>query len=197
MGCGRVWGLRRYISFPGYSLYFFEDEDLGPLGWGFQVFLGLEHSIRINILWNTGGREHHYILLHRITFNPSPIPIKWLTRSATPTNLSHIFQHNALSTNLWCLSNYNNRHDSIPYLTSHWQFCHYIPYRTKWFIGINVCEIRDCQNRQRFKPTKSYFQQVLFAWEQLWRMINSFQMVATTVTDEMSQNCAISTTNCW
>ena len=30
-----------------------------------------------------------------------------------------------------------------------------IPYRTKVFIGINVREIRDCQNRERFKPTKS------------------------------------------
>ena len=38
-----------------------------------------------------------------------------------------------------------------------------IPYRTKVFIGINVREIRDCQNRERFKPTKSISQQVLVA----------------------------------
>ena len=38
-----------------------------------------------------------------------------------------------------------------------------IPYRTKLFIGINVREIRDCQNRERFKPTKTNFQQALDA----------------------------------
>ena len=38
-----------------------------------------------------------------------------------------------------------------------------IPYRTKVFIGINVREIRDCQNRERFKPTKNNFQQALDA----------------------------------
>ena len=38
-----------------------------------------------------------------------------------------------------------------------------IPYRTKVFIGINVRKIRDCQNRERFKPTKSNFQQALHA----------------------------------
>ena len=153
---------------------------------------------RIIIPWNSGGKGSFIIiLLYRITFKSSPIPIKWLTRSATPTNLSHIFQHNSLSTNLWCLSNYNNRHNSIPYTTSYWQFCHYIPYMTKLFFGINDSEICNCQNRKKLKPTKSYFQQVMFAWKQEWRMINSFQMVAPTGTDEMSQNCAISTTNCW
>ena len=108
---------------------------------------------RIIIKWNTWGGII-IILLLRTTFNPSPIPIKWLTRSATPTNLSHIFQHNALSTNLWCLSNYNDRHNSIPYTNSYWQFCHYIPYRTKLFIGINVREIRDCQNCKNLNPLK-------------------------------------------
>ena len=38
-----------------------------------------------------------------------------------------------------------------------------LPYRTKVFIGINVREIRDCQNRERFKPTKTNFQQALDA----------------------------------
>ena len=36
-------------------------------------------------------------------------------------------------------------------------------YRTKSFIGINVREISDCQNREKFKPAKTYFQQVLIA----------------------------------
>ena len=35
-----------------------------------------------------------------------------------------------------------------------------IPYKTKLFIGINVREIRYCQNREKFKHTKTYFQQV-------------------------------------
>ena len=30
----------------------------------------------------------------------------------------------------------------------------YIPHRTIVVIGINVCEIRDCQNCERFEPTK-------------------------------------------
>ena len=30
-----------------------------------------------------------------------------------------------------------------------------LPYRTKLFIGINVREIHDCQNRERFNPTKN------------------------------------------
>ena len=34
---------------------------------------------------------------------------------------------------------------------------------TKVFIGIDVREIRDCQNRERFKPTKSMPHQVLVA----------------------------------
>ena len=38
-----------------------------------------------------------------------------------------------------------------------------LPYRTKVFIGVNVREIRDCQNRERFKPTKSMIHQVLVA----------------------------------
>ena len=38
-----------------------------------------------------------------------------------------------------------------------------IPCRTKAFIGINVCEIRDCQNRKTFRPTKTHLQQVLVA----------------------------------
>ena len=38
-----------------------------------------------------------------------------------------------------------------------------IPYRTKVFIRINVREIRDCQNRERFKPTKNNIQQALDA----------------------------------
>ena len=38
-----------------------------------------------------------------------------------------------------------------------------IPCRTKVFVGINVCEIRDCQNRERLKPTKKNFQQALDA----------------------------------
>ena len=44
-----------------------------------------------------------------------------------------------------------------------------IPYRTKSFIGINVREISDCQSRKKFKPAKTYFQQVLVAWKQHWR----------------------------
>ena len=47
-----------------------------------------------------------------------------------------------------------------------------IPYRTKVFIGINVCEIRDCQNRKTFRPTKTHLQQVLVAWKQHRWMIN-------------------------
>ena len=39
-----------------------------------------------------------------------------------------------------------------------------LPYRTKVFIGINVREIRDCQNRENFKPTKNNLQQVLDVW---------------------------------
>ena len=39
----------------------------------------------------------------------------------------------------------------------------YIPYRTIVFIGINVREIRDCQNCERFEPTKNIIQQVLVA----------------------------------
>ena len=35
-----------------------------------------------------------------------------------------------------------------------------LPYRTKVFIGINIREIHDCQNRARFKPTKSITYQV-------------------------------------
>ena len=41
-----------------------------------------------------------------------------------------------------------------------------LPYRTKVFTGINVREIRDCQNRERFKATKSISQQLLVAWKQ-------------------------------
>ena len=37
----------------------------------------------------------------------------------------------------------------------------HLPYRTKVFIGINVREIHDCQNRKRCKPTKNIFQQAL------------------------------------
>ena len=39
----------------------------------------------------------------------------------------------------------------------------YLPYRTKVFIGINVRDIRNCQNREIFKPTKIISQQVLVA----------------------------------
>ena len=39
----------------------------------------------------------------------------------------------------------------------------YIPYRRTLFIGINVREIRNSQNRKKFKPTKTYFQHELFA----------------------------------
>ena len=38
-----------------------------------------------------------------------------------------------------------------------------IPYKTKLFIGINVREIRYCQNRKKFKHTKTYFQKVIDA----------------------------------
>ena len=41
-----------------------------------------------------------------------------------------------------------------------------LPYRTKVFIGINVCEIRDCRNREGFKPTKNSFHQALHACKQ-------------------------------
>ena len=41
-----------------------------------------------------------------------------------------------------------------------------LPYRTKVFIGINVREIRYCQNRKRFKPAKSISQQMLLACKQ-------------------------------
>ena len=41
-----------------------------------------------------------------------------------------------------------------------------IPYRTKVFIGINVREIRDCQNREEFKPTKNNFHQAQHACKQ-------------------------------
>mgnify|MGYP001804273801 CR=1 FL=1 len=39
----------------------------------------------------------------------------------------------------------------------------FIPYRTKVFIGINFPEICNCQNRERFIPTKNIIQQVLVA----------------------------------
>ena len=39
----------------------------------------------------------------------------------------------------------------------------YIPYRTIALIGIDVREIRDCQNRGRFEPAKNIIQQVLVA----------------------------------
>ena len=39
----------------------------------------------------------------------------------------------------------------------------YIPYRTIVFIRIDVREIRDCLNRERFEPTKNIIQQVLVA----------------------------------
>ena len=35
--------------------------------------------------------------------------------------------------------------------------------RTKVFIGTNVRNIRDCQNRKRLKPTKNISQQALVA----------------------------------
>ena len=38
-----------------------------------------------------------------------------------------------------------------------------IPYRTTLFIGINVRKICDCQNNEKFKPSKTYFQQALVA----------------------------------
>ena len=41
-----------------------------------------------------------------------------------------------------------------------------LPYRTKAFIGINVREIRDFQNREKFKPTKSITHHELVAWKQ-------------------------------
>ena len=37
-------------------------------------------------------------------------------------------------------------------------------YRTKVFIGINIREIRDCQNRERFSSIKNFFHQVLDTW---------------------------------
>ena len=42
----------------------------------------------------------------------------------------------------------------------------HLPYRTKKFIEINVREIRDCQNREGFKPTKNNFHQALHACKQ-------------------------------
>ena len=39
----------------------------------------------------------------------------------------------------------------------------YIPYRTIVFIGIDGRKIRDCQNCERFEPTKNIIQQVLVA----------------------------------
>ena len=33
-----------------------------------------------------------------------------------------------------------------------------IPYRTELLIGINVCEIGECQNNEKCKPSKTYFQ---------------------------------------
>ena len=41
-----------------------------------------------------------------------------------------------------------------------------LPYRTKVFIGINVREIPDCQNREGFKPTKNNYHQALHACKQ-------------------------------
>ena len=56
----------------------------------------------------------------------------------------------------------------------------YIPYRTKLFFGINVREIRDSQNREKFKPTKTYFQHELVAWKQHQRKLNNFQIAIPT-----------------
>ena len=53
-----------------------------------------------------------------------------------------------------------------------------LPYRTIVFIGINVREIRDCQNPERFEPTKNISQQVLVAGKQHWSGLKSNEMVA-------------------
>ena len=39
-----------------------------------------------------------------------------------------------------------------------------IPCRTKLLIGINVREVRNCQNREKFKPINTYVQQVIDAF---------------------------------
>ena len=55
-----------------------------------------------------------------------------------------------------------------------------IPYRSKVFIGINVREIRDCQNRERFKLAKNIFPQTLDAWNPCWCALTWFHMSAHT-----------------
>ena len=53
-----------------------------------------------------------------------------------------------------------------------------IPYRTIVFIGINVCEIRNCRNRKIFNPLKNISPQVLFAWSNIEEFKHSVIVVA-------------------
>ena len=65
-----------------------------------------------------------------------------------------------------------------------------IPYRTKWSIGINIREICDFQIPRKVKPTKSQFQQVLFAWTQHWRCVKCSHI--RTLTTDLRISCLTS-----
>ena len=81
-------------------------------------------------------------------------------------NLKHMHKQQSYVLNHMPYGYTSNSQSEQLCINSHLHHTH-LPYRTKTCIGINVCKIFDCQNREGLHPLKVNLQNVYFAWKQL------------------------------